>query len=161
MSVFVCLQPWIVAYICGWSTRPSGLPLLCLILIQHNIINIIYCYVGCDDLRKPYYCHMRVSLCHEYDDIVNITNIISRTSSPLLIYRDVGKPLRVTCEWSYVLPNENTNCKNKKMLQSCFACYEQPNWPKHVCIISLYMHGMRYYVAVIGFPRTVHAATYQ
>lgn len=99
---------------------------------------------------------MRVSLCHKYNDIVNITNIISRTSSPLLIYLDVGNPLRVTCEWCNVLPKENTNCKNMKMLQNCFACYYQFNWSKHICI--MYIHGIRSHVTVIGFPWIFHAA---
>lgn len=100
-------------------------------------------YVGVWGSEETYHCRMRVTLWHAYDDIVNLTKVISLTFSPLLIYRGVGTPSRVPCQWSYVPVNENTDYKNMKMLLKYFACYEQSNWRKSVFIIALYIHGTR------------------
>ena len=52
--------------------------------------------------------------------------------------RSEKTPLRVMCEWPmwpYVPTNENSDCKNMKMLLNCFACYEQSDLSKHIFII--------------------------
>jgi len=36
-------------------------------------------------------------------------------------------PLQVTCELPYVSSNANGDCKTRKVLPNCFACYNQFN----------------------------------
>jgi hypothetical protein len=71
-------------------------------------------------------------------------------------------PLAVTCEWHYIPANENGDCKNMEKLLNCFACYEQSYRPKHIFILSLYIHDTSHsQKPIMGFHQIWHAATYK
>ena len=70
-------------------------------------------------------------------------------------------PLLVTCEWTYVLVNENGDCKNMKMLLNCFACYNQSEYWKHIYYIIIYSwHKVTHMWLVMEFPQISHTPSY-
>jgi hypothetical protein len=90
-------------------------------------------------------------------------NLISHFTDLSLYERSEEIQLRVTCEWPYILSNENGDCKAVKVLLNALYGKNNSIWPKKskaIFIISLYIHDTCL-LLVIGFPQISYTVTYQ